>query len=77
MLGATPVFIVKGGNVFTGEDSREVSDKRVLSLTYPSSISLEVVVVVRCCCREKYKKFVVSSTVIVSFVYVFLENLVQ
>lgn len=29
----TPVFIVKGASVLTGEDSREVSDRSVVSLT--------------------------------------------
>lgn len=50
VVGATPVFIVRGGNVFTGDDSRDVSDKSVVSLTYPSSNSLELVAVARCCC---------------------------
>lgn len=33
MVGDTPVFIVRGGSVFTGEDSRDVSDSKVVSLT--------------------------------------------
>lgn len=48
VLGATPVLMVRGAIVFTGEDSREVSERMVVSLTYPSSKSLDVTFV-RCC----------------------------
>lgn len=33
VLGATPVLMVRGAMVFTGEDSREVSERMVVSLT--------------------------------------------
>lgn len=45
--GATPVLMVRGAIVFTGDDSRDVSD-RMESLTYPSSKSLDVTAE-RCC----------------------------
>lgn len=51
--GVTPVLIVRGAIVLTGEDSREVSERMVVSLTYPSSKSLDVVAVERCCYKGK------------------------
>lgn len=33
VVGDTPVLIVRGGSVFTGEDSLDVSDNKVVSLT--------------------------------------------
>ena len=38
--GVVPVLMVKGGSDFIGDDSRDVSEKSVVSLTYPSSKSL-------------------------------------
>lgn len=50
-----PVLIVRGAMVFTGEDSREVSENKVLSLTYPSSKSL--LLADRFCAREDIRLF--------------------